>query len=120
MKLYEFNYRNGKLTKSVYEVTETKALYRLENGYFENMFCSQIKKSETGNIRYDSFWGFTTILEEDNTEDFLAKVIERQKEIIEMQKERVQSEETTLAKQKAILEKLVNKDYILVENYGMC
>lgn len=108
MKLYEFNYCNGKLTKFVYDVKETNALYKLEKGYFEKCFCSQIRKSEIGNIRYNSFWGFTTILEEDNAEDFLVKVVE-------MQKERVKGAEVAFAKQKAILEKLVNKDYILVE-----
>lgn len=112
MKLYEFNYCNGKLTKFVYDVKETKGLYKLEKGCFERYFCSQIRKSEIGNIRYDSFWGFTTILEEDNAEDFLVKVVE-------MQKERVKGAEATFAEQKAILEKLVNKDYILVENQ-MC
>lgn len=104
MILFEFNYTNGKLTKRIYEVIETKALYKLEKGYFERLFVSQINKKEIGVIRCESVWGFTAIYTTDAEETFL-------KEVTDMQKKRVQKAEEELNKQKNDLERLINKEY---------
>lgn len=79
MRLYEFNYREGRLKKSAYDVKETKALYILEKGYFDHMYVSRINKGDIGKIKDDGWFGYTMLSDNDDIEPFLEKIAEKEK-----------------------------------------
>ena len=94
MKLYGFNYRKGKVTKTVYDVRETERLYIIEGtGIFENVFSRRLNKSEIGKmIRQDSYFGCTMFLLTDDEGFFLKKILEIQKEKVKFATEKLNKE----------------------------
>ena len=104
MKLYEFVFRKGVITKHEHEVKETEKLYTSQKDTFQYNSLLRLPKSRINMVLDDGYWGMFYISTEDNIE--LARVafidfyrerkIPRCKQAIEKEKRKLINTENEL------------------------